>query len=148
MINQSLKPIDILLVEDNEGDVFLTKKAFERAKITNRICVVPDGEEALDMLHKRGKYIDAHTPDLILLDINLPRKDGKQVLEEIKKSPDLRRIPVVILSSSKAEQDVLRTYDLHASSYIVKPISLDKFKDVVTAIENFWFSIVVLPYHD
>ncbi len=139
------KPIDILLVEDNEGDVFLTKKAFEKAKILNNIHVALDGEIAMDMLHKKKGHEEIPRPDIILLDMNLPKKDGKQVLLEIKKDQTLRRIPVVILTSSKAEQDVVKAYDLHANSYIIKPLSLEKFFDVVKAIENFWFSIVVLP---
>ncbi len=139
------KPIEILLVEDNEGDVFLTKKAFEKAKITNSIHVAPDGEVAMDMLQRKNGYADHPRPDIILLDINMPKKDGKQVLAEMKADDNLRRIPVVILTSSEAEQDVLKTYDLHASSYIVKPVNLEKFHDVVTAVEDFWFSVVVLP---
>lgn len=139
------RSVEILLVEDNEGDVFLTKKAFSQAKIANNIQVAIDGEQAMDILHKREGYTDSATPDIVLLDINLPKKDGKQVLAEMKEDEQLRRIPVVILTSSKAEQDVVKTYDLHASSYIVKPIDLSKFHDVVTAIENFWFSVVILP---
>jgi len=139
------RPVEILLVEDNDGDVFLTKKAFEKAKIYNKIYVAKDGEIAMDMLYKKGEYEDMPTPDIILLDINLPKKDGKQVLEELKYDGDLKRIPVVILTSSEAEQDVLKSYDLHASSYIVKPISLENFHNIVTAVENFWFSVVVLP---
>lgn len=139
------RPIEILLVEDNEGDVFLTKKAFEKAKITNRIHVATDGEAAMDMLNKEGKHSALPTPDIVFLDINMPKKDGKQVLAEMKEDKDLRRIPVVILTSSEAEQDVVKTYDLHASSYIVKPVDLPKFHEVVTAIENYWFSVVVLP---
>ena len=139
------RPVDILLVEDNEGDVFLTKKAFEKAKILNTINVACDGEVAMDILHNRGENSTAPKPDIVLLDINLPKKDGKQVLAEMKEDEELRRIPVVILTSSHAEQDVLKSYDLHASAYIVKPISLEKFYDVVSAVENFWFSVVTLP---
>lgn len=135
------RPVEILLVEDNEGDVFLTKKAFEKAKIANNINVAMDGEEAMNMLQSNS----TPKPDIVLLDINLPKKDGKQVLAEMKEDENLRRIPVVILTSSKAEQDIVKTYDLHASSYIVKPIDLQKFSEVVTAIEDFWFSVVVLP---
>lgn len=145
MTIKKVRPIEILLVEDNEGDVFLTKKAFEKAKIANNIHVAIDGEKAIEMLKREGEYADIPQPDIVLLDINLPKKDGKQVLAEIKEIPELKRIPVVILTSSKAEQDVVKTYDLHASSYIVKPIDLDKFHDVVTAIEDFWFSVVILP---
>ena len=141
------KPVDILLVEDNEGDVFLTKKAFMKAKVANDIRVASDGEVAMNMLHRKEGYADAPRPDIVLLDINLPKKDGKQVLAEMKQDEELRRIPVVILTSSRAEQDVLKSYDLHASSYIVKPPSLERLHDVVTAIENFWFSVVILPEH-
>lgn len=143
-IEQS-RPVEILLVEDNEGDIFLTKKAFEKAKIANNIRVAIDGEMALEMLRKEGEYSDIPKPDIVLLDINLPKRDGKQVLLEMKEDEELKRIPVVILTSSKAEQDVIKTYDMHASSYIVKPINLVNFHDVVTAIEDFWFSVVVLP---
>lgn len=146
MIGQA-KPIEILLAEDNEGDVFLTKKAFEKAKIANNIQVASDGEMAIQMLRCEGEYHACAQPDLVLLDINMPKKDGKQVLKEMKNDEKLRRIPVVILTSSHAEQDVLRSYNLHANSYIVKPISLEKFHDVVSAIENFWFSVVTLPPH-
>lgn len=139
------RPIEILLVEDNEGDIFLTKKAFSSAKIINNISVATDGETALSMLRKEGEYSDVNRPDIILLDINLPKKNGNEVLEEIKADTSLRRIPVVVLTSSKAEQDIVKTYDLHASSYIVKPIDISKFQEVVSAIEAFWFSVVVLP---
>lgn len=145
MNNTSIKPIEILLVEDNEGDVFLTRRAFEKAKLANHIEVATDGEIAMDMLRRQGGYANLRKPDIVLLDINLPKKDGKQVLKEMKEDEELRRIPVVILTSSQAEQDIMKTYDQHASSYIVKPINLEKFHDVVTAIEGFWFSVVVLP---
>ena len=145
MIIENTRPVEILLVEDNEGDVFLTKKAFSHAKITNNIHVALDGEIALEMLKKQGKFKDTPCPDIIFLDINLPKKDGKQVLVEIKEDKNLRRIPVVVLTSSMAEQDVLKTYDLHASSYIVKPINLEKFYEIVSAIENFWLTVVTLP---
>lgn len=139
------KTVRILLVEDNEGDVFLTRKAFEKAKIANDIMVAKDGEVAMDMLNRVKGYEETPTPDLVLLDMNLPKKDGRQVLREIKESEKLRRIPVVILTSSKAEQDVLESYNLFASSYIVKPIDFQKFHDIVAALENFWFTVVVLP---
>ncbi len=141
----NIRFVEILLVEDNEGDVFLTKKAFSQAKIANKIQVADDGGMAMDILHKRGEYTTANSPDIVLLDINLPKKDGKQVLAEIKADPDLRRIPVVILTSSPADEDVLKTYDLQANSYIVKPVNLEKFQKVVNAIEEFWFGVVVLP---
>ena len=142
---EQTKQVEILLVEDNAGDVFLTKKAFARAKISNTIHVAKDGEVAMDMLNKKGEYEDLATPDLVLLDINLPKKDGKQVLQEMKNDERLRRIPVIVLTSSKAERDVLKTYDMHANSFIVKPINLEKFHEVVMAIEGFWFTVVMLP---
>lgn len=138
------KPIEILLVEDNEGDVFLTRKLFEKARMKNIIRVAGDGEKAMEML-KSGKE---GRPDIILLDINLPKKDGKQVLEEIKNDPGLRTIPVVILTSSKAEKDILESYNLHANSYIIKPVTLEKFGEVATVVENFWFGVVALPPHE
>lgn len=140
-----LKPVEILLVEDNDGDIYLTRKAFKEAKIANNLHVAHDGEIAMEMLLKRGPYSDSVTPDMVLLDINLPKKDGTEVLKEMKDNPELRRIPVVVLSSSKAEQDIVKTYDLQASSYIVKPIDLEKFREVIEAIENFWFNVVLLP---
>lgn len=139
------RQIEILLVEDNAGDVLLTKKAFEKAKLANNILVAKDGDIALQMLRKQGEYGDIPTPDLVLLDINLPKINGHEVLVEIKNDELLKRIPVVMLTSSKAEQDVLSTYDLHANSFIVKPINLQSFYEVVNAIEQFWFTIVVLP---
>ena len=144
MINAS-KPIEILLIEDNPGDVILTREAFADGKIANNINVVEDGELALAYLEKRDGYDLATTPDLILLDLNLPKIDGRQVLEAIKTNEQTRSIPVVILTSSEAEKDIIKTYDLHANSYIVKPLSLDQFAKVVAAIENFWFTVVVLP---
>lgn len=141
----SARPIEILLIEDNEGDIFLTKKAFERAKIANHIYVATDGEMGIQMLGKKREYSDIPTPDIVLLDINLPKKNGQQVLGEMKQDSALKRIPVVILTSSKAEEDIVKSYDLHASSYVVKPIDLTKFYEVVSAIEDFWFSVVVLP---
>ncbi len=141
-------PVNILLVEDNPGDVFLTKEAFAKAKISNNIHVAKDGEEALQYLKRESGYEDATRPDIVLLDLNLPKMDGREVLHRIKSDSELRSIPVVILSGSEAEQDILKTYNLHASSYIVKPIDLDQFSRVVSAIENFWFTIVVLPHQD
>ena len=139
------KCVEILLVEDNEGDIFLTKKAFEKAKIVNNITVAKDGEIAVDILLKRGEYSDAKTPDIIFLDINLPKKNGSEVLAEIKSHANLRRIPVIVLTSSKADQDIQKIYDLHASSYIVKPIDIKEFYDVISAIEEFWFNVVTFP---
>lgn len=139
------RPVEILLVEDNPGDVVLTKEAFKAAKIVNNILIAKDGEMALDILQKKGGHKKTASPDLILLDLNLPKKDGREVLEEIKNDERLRRIPVVILTSSKAEKDIVETYDLHANSYIVKPVNLEKFSAIVESIENFWFTVVVLP---
>lgn len=139
------KPVEVLLAEDNPGNVLLTKNAFSKAKIKNNISVVQDGEEAMDYLHKRNGFENAATPDLVLLDLNMPKKDGREVLEEIKSDENLRRLPVVIMTSSKAEKDVVKTDDLHANSYLVKPIDLMQFANVVTAIEDFWFSIVISP---
>ncbi len=138
-------PIDLLLVEDSEPDVRLTKEALHEAKVWNRLWVVEDGVEAMDFLYRRGSYPDAPRPDLILLDLNLPRKDGRQVLKEIKADPSLRRIPVVILTTSRDEGDVLRAYDLHANCYIPKPVDFNRFMDVVKSIEDFWLTVVRLP---
>ena len=138
-------PVVILLVEDNPGDVRLTVEALKDAKVRNTLNVVEDGVEAMAFLRREGKYAGADRPDLILLDLNLPKKDGREVLKEIKTDPDLRRIPVVILTTSKAEEDVIKTYDYHANCYITKPIDLDQFMTVVKSIEDFWLTIVRLP---
>jgi CheY-like chemotaxis protein len=138
-------PIEILLVEDNPGDVRLTREALKDAKVLNNLYVADDGFEALAFLKREGEYLNAIRPDLILLDLNLPKKDGREVLAEIKADPGLRQIPVVILTTSKAEEDVLKTYDLHANCYITKPVDLEKFIEVISAIEDFWLSIVKLP---
>ena len=140
-----VKPIDILLVEDNPGDADLAREALEGGKIKNNLFVVHDGETAMDFLFKAGPYTDMPRPDLILLDLNLPRKDGREVLSDIKSHKDLKRIPVVILTTSKSEEDILKSYNLHANCYITKPIDLNQFVKVVRSIENFWLSIVVLP---
>ena len=137
--------IDVLLVEDDPGDVLMTREAFEDNKVANRLSVVSDGVTALEFLRKEGQYAQAPTPDLILLDLNLPRKGGREVLEEVKGDPALRHIPVVILTSSQAEQDIARAYDLHANCYISKPVDLDQFITVVRSIEDFWFTVVKLP---
>jgi len=137
--------VKILLVEDNPADVRFTQEAFREAKVLNTLHVVPDGVEAMEFLRREGKYAKAERPDVILLDLNLPRKNGYEVLAEIKEDPRLKRIPVVILTTSEAEQDVLKTYNLHANCYITKPVGLDQFIDVVQTIENFWFTVVVLP---
>ena len=137
--------IEILLVEDNPGDVRLTQEMIKEARVANRLAVVTDGEEALDYLHRRGRYESATRPDLVLLDLNLPRKSGQEVLEDIKADPDLRRIPVVILTTSKAEEDVLRSYNAYANCYITKPVDLTQFMSVVQSIEDFWLAVVRLP---
>ena len=139
------KAIEILLVEDNPGDARLAKEALRESKLRNNLNIVVDGVEAMDYLHKKGKYADATTPDLVLLDLNLPKKDGREVLAEVKADDKLKRIPVVILTTSTAEEDVLKTYDLHANCYISKPIDLDQFMKVVKSIEDFWITIVKLP---
>jgi chemotaxis family two-component system response regulator Rcp1 len=138
-------PIQILMIEDNEGDVLLTMRAFKTAKVSNNLNVVRDGVEAMDFLHRRGDFASAPRPDLVLLDLNLPRRDGRQVLADMKADPLLRSIPVVILTSSKAEDDVARMYDLHANCYIVKPVDFHRLIEIVQAIEGFWLSIVRLP---
>lgn len=140
-----MEAIDILLVEDNPGDVRLTQEALKESKMRNRLNVVHDGVEALDFLRRKSPYENAPRPDIILLDLNLPRKDGRAVLEEIKADADLRRIPVVILTTSDDEHDILRSYDLHANCYITKPLDLHQFASIVKTIENFWFQIVKLP---
>lgn len=139
------KPIDILLVEDNPGDVRLTQEVMKESKIANNLYPVMDGVEALMFLKKEGQFKDSPRPDIILLDLNLPKKDGREVLTEIKADSNLRTIPVVILTTSAAEQDILTTYNLHANCYITKPVDLDQFIRVVKAIEDFWLTIVKLP---
>ncbi len=139
------KPIEILLVEDNPGDIRLIKEALKQGKVRNSIQTVGDGEEALAFLRRKGLYIEARRPDLVLLDLNLPKKDGREVLEEIKTDPDLRRIPVIILTSSKAEDDIIKSYDRYANCYITKPIQLDEYINVAKSIEDFWLGTVKLP---
>jgi CheY-like chemotaxis protein len=139
--------IRILMVEDNEGDVLLTTEAFRAAKVANNISVARDGVEAMDFLHRRGAFASAPRPDLILLDLNLPRRDGRQVLADIKADADLRSIPVVILTSSKAEEDVVKAYELAANCYITKPVDFSSLMRVVNAIESFWLTVVSLPPH-
>ena len=139
------RPVEILLVEDNPGDVRLTREALLEGKVRNNLSVVQDGVEALAFVRREPPYAAAPRPDLILLDLNLPRKDGREVLQEIKGDPALRHIPVVVLTSSQAEQDILRAYDLHANCYVTKPVDFDQFIHVVHTIEDFWFSIVKLP---
>jgi len=140
-----MRPIEILLVEDNPGDILITQEAFREAKLKNTLHIAQDGEEALAFLEKRDGHEDVVRPDLIFLDLNLPKIDGQEVLNYIKTHDDLKRIPVVVLTSSEAEQDVLKSYDLHANSYVVKPLNLDQFIEVIKALEIFWFSVVTLP---
>jgi CheY-like chemotaxis protein len=139
------KSITILMAEDNATDVMLTKEALAHAKVINTLHVVDDGIEALDFLHRRGKHGKAPVPDLILLDLNMPRKNGQEVLAEIKADEKLKHIPVVILTTSKAEEDVVKAYGLHANCYVIKPVDFDVFAEVVRSIQQFWFSVVTLP---
>ena len=141
----SMRPIEILLVEDNPGDVRLTQEALGEAKVRNNLAVTKDGVEALTYLRREPPFENATRPDLILLDLNLPRKDGREVLSEIKADPDLRRLPVVVLTTSSAEKDVLESYNLYANCYITKPVDLDQFVRIVSSIEDFWLTIVKLP---
>jgi len=140
-----LRPIDILLVEDNPADVRLTREALREAKVINSLHVVRDGMEALDFLHKRDRYANSPSPDLILLDLNLPKKDGREVLAEIKQNEKWKRIPVVVLTTSKAEEDIVRSYDLHANAYVTKPVDLMRFIEVMRVLEEFWLAVVTLP---
>jgi two-component system, chemotaxis family, response regulator Rcp1 len=140
------RPIEILLVEDNPGDVRLTMEGLNEGKVRNNLNVVKDGVEALAFLRRKGEFADAVRPDLILLDLNLPRKDGREVLADIKSDPDLKTIPVVVLTTSRAEQDVLHSYQLQANCYITKPVDLEQFITVVKSIEDFWLTIVTLPH--
>ena len=141
----TMHPIEILMVEDNPGDVRLTQEALKAAKVSNTLHVVEDGVAALDFLYRRGAYGAVPRPDLILLDLNLPRKNGREVLEEIKQDAQLKTIPVVILTTSQAEQDVLRAYSLHANCYISKPVDFLQFTTIIRTIEEFWLTIVTLP---
>ncbi len=145
LVQEAGKMINILLVEDNPGDVRLTEEAFRESKIRNRFHAVQDGVEAMAFLRREGDYADMPRPDVILLDLNLPRKDGREVLEEIKVDEKLQRIPVVVLTTSQAEEDILKTYNLHANCYINKPVDLEQFLKVVQTINDFWLNIVVLP---
>ena len=142
---KNVRPVQILLVEDNPGDVRLTMEALKEAKVINQLTVVKDGIEALSLLRRQGQYAGAARPDLILLDLNLPKKDGREVLAEIKADDNLKQIPVVILTTSQDEQDVLKSYNLYANCYITKPVDLEQFMKVVKSIEDFWLGIVVLP---
>jgi len=144
-MEQTIKPIEILLVEDSEGDARLALEALKESKIMNNVHHVIDGVEAMNFLHRKEKYLNAPRPDIILLDLNLPRKDGREVLAEIKNDTDLKRIPVVVLTISNDEQDILKTYNLHVNCFITKPIDLTQFLKVIHSIEDFWLSIVKLP---
>jgi two-component system, chemotaxis family, response regulator Rcp1 len=141
----SAPPVEILLVEDNPGDERLTREALKEGKVYSNLRWVKDGVEALEYLHRRGKYENAPRPDIILLDLNLPKKDGREVLSEIKADDSLKQIPVVVLTTSKAEEDVLRSYKLHANCYVTKPVDLEKFIVVVQSIDRFWLTVVTLP---
>lgn len=142
------QPIEILLVEDNPGDARLTLEALKESKVQNNLYHVSDGVEAMKFLRQQEEHAGVPPPDLVLLDLNMPRMDGREVLAKIKDDPELRSIPVVVLTTSEAERDLVKSYDLHANAYIVKPIDLDRFIEVVQAIEEFWFTIVKLPRHD
>ena len=139
------EPVEILLIEDNAGDIRLTQEVFKDCKLLNHLSVARDGEEGIARLRREGRHAAAPQPDLILLDLNLPKKDGREILAEIKADPDLKRIPVIILTTSGAEQDILKSYDLHANCYIIKPVQLHKFISVVHSIEDFWLMIAKLP---
>jgi len=139
------EPVEILLVEDNPGDVKLTRKALDRGKVLNNLHVVNDGVAAIDFLRQRGEHEDAVRPDLVLLDLNLPRKSGREVLEEVKTDDQLKRIPVVVLTSSEAEEDVVQSYDRHANAYLTKPVDFDGFLDVIGRVEDFWLTVVKRP---
>ncbi len=145
--NLALTPIEILLVEDNPGDARLAKEALKDSKLLNNIHHVVDGEQAIQFLRQEGDYQDAVRPDIVLLDLNLPRKDGREVLADIKNDPDLQTIPVVVLTTSEAEQDIVQSYKLHANCYITKPVDLDKFLQIIDSLQDFWLSIVRLPSH-
>jgi chemotaxis family two-component system response regulator Rcp1 len=145
-IGMDAAPFEVLLVEDSPGDVRLTREAFKDAKVHINLHVASDGAEAMDFLNRKGKHSDVPRPDLILLDLNLPKKDGREVLDEIKQSPGLKSIPVVILTTSASDEDILRSYRLHANCYITKPVGLDGFLEVVKSIDTFWLSVVKLPH--
>jgi CheY-like chemotaxis protein len=140
-----MAPFEILLVEDNPGDVFLTQEAFREGRLAHRLSVVEDGEEAMRFLRREGKHSNAPQPDLILLDLNLPKKDGRELLGEVKNDPDLQQIPIIVLTTSGAEQDVARAYKLHANCYLTKPIQMDDFLKTIRSVEDFWLSVVRLP---
>lgn len=144
-VRGAVEPIEILLVEDNPGDARLAIEALKEGRVQNRLHIVPDGVEAMAYLRREGRYADMPRPHVILLDLNLPRKDGRQVLAEVKSDADLKRIPVVVLTTSQADQDIAKSYDLHANCYITKPVDLDRFITVIRSIEDFWCTVVQLP---
>ena len=144
-LEKTAPPVEILLVEDNPGDVRLTVEALKEGKVYNNLHWAKDGVEALEFLRRQGKYANAPRPDIILLDLNLPKKDGREVLVEIKRDSDLGLIPVVVLTTSKAEEDILKSYELHANCYVTKPVDLDQFIRVVKSIDGFWLTVVTLP---
>jgi CheY-like chemotaxis protein len=144
-VTSAVRPIDVLLVEDDPGDELITREAFEHNKISNNLHVAHDGEEGLDFLYQRGPYKDAPRPDLILLDLNLPKYDGRQLLEKIKNDDSLCHIPVVVLTTSAAEEDILKSYKLHANAYVTKPVDLDQFMSAVRQIDEFFVQVVRLP---
>lgn len=144
-MNDNVAPIQILLVEDNPGDARLASEALKDGRVSNNLHHVTDGVEAMAFMRREGEYASAPRPDLILLDLNLPRKDGREVLSEIKDDPELKLVPVVVMTTSAAERDLIKSYDLHANAYVVKPMDLNQFIEVVRAIENFWFTVVKLP---
>jgi CheY-like chemotaxis protein len=144
-LHERIAAIEVLLVEDDPGDVLMTREAFEEHGVGNRLTVVPDGAEALAYLRREGSYADAVRPDLILLDLNLPRRDGREVLSEIKNDPELHQIPVVVLTTSQADEDILRSYKLHANAYVTKPVDFERFIAVVRQIDEFFVSVVKLP---
>ncbi|GAA4363024.1 response regulator [Actinomadura sp. NPDC048032] len=145
MTSTAVQPITVLLVEDDPGDELMTREAFEHNKVGNTLQVVRDGAEALDFLYKRGEHADAPRPDLVLLDLNLPKRDGREVLEEIKSDPELASIPVVVLTTSSAEEDILRSYKLHANAYVTKPVDFDQFIKAIRQIDDFFVTVVRLP---
>jgi CheY-like chemotaxis protein len=145
MLAEAVRPIEVLLVEDDEGDVLMTREALDEGKVFNRLAVVGDGVQAIAYLRREDPYAEVTRPDLVLLDLNLPRRDGRQVLEEVKADPELRRIPIVVLTTSEADEDVLRSYDLHANAYVTKPVDFDRFVEVIRQIDEFFISVVRLP---
>jgi CheY-like chemotaxis protein len=145
MLAELVRPIEVLLVEDDEGDVLMTREALEEGKVRTHLTVVGDGVEAMDYLRRAGRYAEAVRPDIVLLDLNLPKRNGRQVLADVKADPDLRRIPVVVLTTSEAEDDVLGSYDLHANAYVTKPVDFDRFVEVIRQIDEFFMTVVRLP---